>query len=60
MSQKRYFNYGDAAHAASFKEAFAGLTGKGVLHGGGLHVSTPDRIVVEPIWFVTESQPGCP
>lgn len=55
MSQKRYYDYGTAAHASVFKEALSGLTGKGVLSGGDLHVSSPDRIVVEPIWFVTES-----
>ncbi len=55
MTQKRYFNYGEPASAAIFKEMLSGLTGKTILSGGELGVSAPDRVVISPIWVAMDS-----
>lgn len=62
--QHRYFNFGEPASAAIFKEMLSGITGKCVLSGGDIGIATPaitnpptqpDRIIINPVWVMLDS-----
>lgn len=55
MTQHRYFNFGEPASAALFKEMLSGITGKGVLKGGEIGVAQTDRVIINPVWLMLAS-----